>query len=210
MSYYGGYGVVVIPRRRRRFDLREVTDLLISWIVLTIAFGAQALLAGSLVGLGVAGLAVATAFVAHELSHRQVARRYGLYARYRAWYAGLALALIIALISTRFFGSTFVFAAPGAVYVVPLYPAISPRAEARVAEAGPIANLAVAAALLVARSYLPLPWNYIASAVGNVNAWIAFFNLLPIPPLDGFKVIRTAPLDWVLMMAAAVALYFII
>ncbi len=213
MGYYGGggygYGWVVIqPPKKRRVDSREVIDLLISWAVLTIAFGAASLLTGSLVGLAVAGVAVATAFIAHELSHRQVARRYGLYAKYRAWYAGLALALALALLSTKFLGRTFVFAAPGAVYIMALYPVSNPKAEIRVAEAGPLANIAVAIITLIVSTALPFPWHYYALAVGSVNAWIAFFNLLPIPPLDGFKILRGAPGEWVALFAVALALYF--
>jgi len=213
LGYYGsggyGYGWVVIQSpRKRRMDLREVIDLIISWAVLTIAFGASSLLRGSLVGLAVAGAAVATAFIAHELSHRQVARRYGLYAKYRAWYAGLALALAIALFTTKFLGRTFVFAAPGAVYIMALYPTSNPKAETRIAEAGPLANIAVAIITLIVSTALPFPWRYYALAIGSVNAWIALFNLLPIPPLDGFKVLRGAPGEWAALFAVALALYF--
>ncbi len=206
-----GYGVVIIPstRRRRRIDVREVADLIISWAVLTVAFGAPAVLYGDLRVLGVAAVAVATAFIAHELSHRQVARRYGLYARYRAWYAGLVIAIVAAILSTKILGRTFVFAAPGAVYVAALYPARNPRAEVRVAEAGPLANLGLAAALLLIAPHFPPPWSQYAEWVGSVNSWIAFFNLLPIPPLDGFKIIRGALPEWVVLFGAALLLYFI-
>ncbi len=206
-----GYGVVVIPpmRRRRRIDVREVADLIISWAVLTIAFGIQAVFYGDLTMLGVAAVAVATAFIAHELSHRQMARRYGLYAKYRAWYAGLAIALVVAVLSTRILGRTFVFAAPGAVYVAALYPVRNPKAEVRVAEAGPLANLGLAATLLLIAPHVPPPWSQYVSWVGGVNSWIAFFNLLPIPPLDGFKIIRGALPEWVVLFGAALLLYFV-
>ena len=137
-----------------------------------------------------------------------MARKYGLYAKYKAWYTGLALALALALLSTKFLGSTFVFAAPGAVYITALYPISNPKAEVRVAEAGPLANIAVTIITLIVSTALPFPWRYYALAVGGVNAWIAFFNLIPIPPLDGFKILRRAPGEWIALFVVALALHF--
>lgn len=76
-----------------------------------------------------------------------------------------------------------------------------------VALAGPATNLAIAvlAALLV-RSTGGLetlregePWtlNAVLGVAGVVNLLLAFFNLLPIPPLDGSAVVeRAIPVRW--------------
>ncbi|MEM0272858.1 MAG: site-2 protease family protein, partial [Thermoprotei archaeon] len=32
--------------------------------------------------------------------------------------------------------------------------------------------------------------------VMRINAWIAFFNLLPLPPLDGSKIFRRSLIEW--------------
>ena len=40
-------------------------------------------------------IAVGTGFVLHELAHRTVARHFGAISEFRAWYNGLALALVL-------------------------------------------------------------------------------------------------------------------
>ena len=94
----------------------EIRDLIISWAVLTLAFAADDVLRGEVTGLIASALAVATAFILHELAHRQIARKYGLIARYKAWYLGLVLALVISLLTAKATGTTFVVAAPGSGY----------------------------------------------------------------------------------------------
>lgn len=77
----------------------------------------------------------------------------------------------------------------------------NPRKDmAKVAFAGPVANLIAAfilevcAVLLFARLRLAgARWTYLSDILSlgaRVNAALAFFNLLPLPPLDGSKILR--------------------
>ncbi|MEK7462718.1 MAG: site-2 protease family protein [Patescibacteria group bacterium] len=66
--------------------------------------------------------------------------------------------------------------------------------EAMVAVAGPLANFAIAGvfALLVhLGAVLNLSSSFIQLAIGviTLNIFLAFFNLVPIPPLDGSKIL---------------------
>lgn len=66
--------------------------------------------------------------------------------------------------------------------------------EAKVAFAGPLTNLAIAllfSVLLRVHDVLQLPGAFvdIASYVVYINILLAFFNLIPIPPLDGSKIV---------------------
>ncbi len=191
---------------------REVIDLIASWAALTLAFSAKDIVARTpqlWLWLLISGIAVATAFVFHELAHRQVARKYNLFAKYRAWYKGLILAVAVAFITAKLFGSPFIIAAPGAVYIMAYYGIPPPDIEFRVSIAGPVANMVVAIASFIAAIITPYPLSAYLRFISNVNAWIALFNLLPIPPLDGFKVIKYSVTTWLVTIAAAVAIFLI-
>ena len=47
-------------------------------------------------------------------------------------------------------------------------------------------------------------------AVFKVNAGLAFFNMLPIPPLDGSKVVTWNPVAWLLVIGFAFLLSFVV
>jgi len=189
----------------------EAADLILSWLVLSIAFGAGYILRGSLTGFTASLIAVGTGFVFHELAHRYLAIKYGMVARYKAWYTGLAAALVISLITAKVFGNPFVIAAPGAVVIASygVYDLAYVRREYKIAAAGPLANIVVAIASLIAGNFVGVPLNFYIKFVGSVNAWLAFFNLLPFPPLDGSKIFRTSIGTWLVLFILAIALFII-
>ncbi|MEM2286081.1 MAG: hypothetical protein QXQ89_07730 [Ignisphaera sp.] len=196
--------------RNRSLYLRvrsEVFDLIVSWAVLSFSFalfmssGLERLplsLVYSLVGVG-------SAFILHELAHRQVARAYDLEARYRAWYLGLLITLTIALVNVVV-RLPVLFAAPGAVVIYGYWGHVNPLAELRVAESGPLTNIAVGiVAWVVLLSIPPTPvLTDVLYYVMRINAWIAFFNLLPLPPLDGSKIFRRSLIEWLVIFVASV------
>ncbi len=86
------------------------------------------------------------------------------------------------------------------------------RDQMRVALAGPMMNLALAAvgSLLFTIAYRNVPYDAlwsenllkVLSTFVGVNIGLAVFNLLPIPPLDGSKVLRAiGPLSWIEFIA---------
>ncbi len=183
---------------------RELEDLLISFAVLLLLFSnfKVALMPYSAV-------AVLTAFIFHELAHRQVARHFGYLAFYRRWDTGIALALLIGILTRLITGSAWIFAALGAVYIYS-YPSYLPVSDSRrsnglIAAAGPAVNMIIGAiALLIVRtvSLGPVAWG-VLRMTARVNLWLAFFNLWPIPPLDGFKVLRWNVGYWAVMIGTA-------
>ena len=67
--------------------------------------------------------------------------------------------------------------------------------EAKIAAAGPAANVALAfifIGLIYAAPFIGLPSEFvgIAFTIIVLNFFLAFFNLLPLPPLDGSKIIQ--------------------
>jgi len=193
-------GDIVLWEYRYSYSAREFLDIAISWLVATIAFSFRYILVGDLYRLFINSIAVFLGFVLHELAHRWTARRYGCIAFYRAWYLGLLIALIVAIASR----GVFVFIAPGAVMIYS--PWLSPSLEASIALSGPYANIAIALISMI----LAVITNRIEmQIITDINIWLAFFNLLPIPPLDGYKALRGSIIRWVIAFAIAIALMII-
>ena len=182
-----------------QFSQREIRDIAISTVVLAFAFGGvdNFFLALFVVGVG---------FLAHELiGHKLFAQRLGAEAEYRMWPMGLLLAIIGSFVG-------FVFAAPGAVYFSPVVRGkfaftvhrFTDADVGKVALAGPAVNIALGFAFF-ALSFVWLPdiFNYAA----YISFFMAFFNLIPFPPLDGSKVFKWSRLIWGFSIAVAAAGY---
>lgn len=194
-----------------KFSRVEVKELLISWIVISFCFTYPALsiftpifLVRLLISLFTAGLG----FMLHELAHKYVAQRMGCLAYYRMWSWGLALALITSILS----GGGFIFAAPGAVYIsYPIHPFYIDyeklrRGEGLISYSGPLANIALAIVFYVVYKLSSGLIALIGLQGFRINSWLAIFNLIPIPPLDGWKVARYNVALWISSIALLIAL----
>ena len=170
------------------FRKQELEDLAVSYVVLLLLFSNF-----ELRNMPYVALAVFTAFVFHELAHRQVAKKYGYIAFYKRWDTGILIALLLGMVGKMIFGHAIVFAALGAVYIHAPYQYWSDReAEGWISLSGPLTNIMVGVVALILLKTVPLPIHAMVSLyyTSIVNFWIAFFNLLPFPPLDGYKVIK--------------------
>lgn len=151
-----------------------------------------------LAALPLSFLGVLTAFFVHELSHKFLAQRYGLWSEFRMFPLGLALSLLLAM------AVGVVFAAPGAVM---FRGGARTQETGRIAAAGPVANIVIAAVTFAVA--IPLGTSTageIVIFVCFINALLAAFNLLPIGPLDGRKVLAWNGLAWAGLLAAALLL----
>lgn len=191
---------------------KELRDIAIATLVISIAFSWGSVVSSfnsdfsiAVKGFLTALLAVGTGFIIHELAHRFMARKFGAEAKFVAWRNGLIIAVATAVLT----GGGFVFAAPGAVQIKPKLHSrwykLDHRAELEeigiVGIAGPITNLILVFVFALLQSITNL--NIFGTAAG-INAWLALFNSLPIPPLDGSKVITWDMKAWVLLMAVSV------
>jgi len=176
---------------------RELRDFALSIAVLGIAFSWRYLVDKLYNYALTVFVAISIGFLFHELAHRFTARRFGAYSRYRAWYLGLILALVISIASR----GSVVFAAPGAVEVYLTW--YVPRADLFISLAGPLANIVIALISTAIYTYTRMSYVYI---VGYINTILAFFNLLPIPPLDGYKAIRRNIFLWLVSFLVSLAL----
>jgi len=185
-----------IPPHERR-------DLLVAWLALSAAF-TLAMVWGQrldpfiigqffIISLVTAGIA----FIVHEMAHKFTAMKYGYWAEFQM----NSMMLVVAVAMAALAG--IVFAAPGATMIYGTY--ISREENGKISLAGPVSNLILLipfAALIVIGQSAGSALLAIIGLVGvKVNAMIAAFNLLPVGPLDGAKI-----LSWNPVIFAGVAL----
>jgi len=180
-------------------DKKEVIEMGIAIAVLTFIFSFDGLFFNSNLLL-TSFIAVVIAYLFHELAHKYVAIKFGYYARFRLYVPSTLFSLILVFMGVK-------LAAPGWVEISSykfkdwLYRRIKFSAEeiGKIALAGPLTNI------ILAYIFLLLGLNFLKS----VNAWIAFFNLLPIPPLDGSKVLHWKFGGWAFFFILSIILVIV-
>ena len=191
-----------------RFTGKEIRDLIISFIVIALGFTilysngdySHITLIFPVVMIG-----VGAGFIFHELGHKFVAMHYGYYAEYELWPTGLIIALV-----SSFFG--FIFAAPGAVVIYSN--GMEEKTNGIISIAGPIVNIILGLIFFLILGSLG---NFVYTETGaivylicvlgtRINFFLAAFNLLPIPPLDGSKVMAWSVPIWLITFAIAAIL----
>ena len=194
-----------------RFTGKEIRDLIISFIVIALGFTilysngdySHVTLIFPVVMIG-----VGAGFIFHELGHKFVAMHYGYYAEYELWPTGLLIALV-----SSFFG--FIFAAPGAVVIYSN--GMEKKTNGLISIAGPIVNIILGLIFfLILGSLGDFIYTetgaivYLICVLGTrINFFLAAFNLLPIPPLDGSKVMAWSVPVWLITFAIAALLVLI-
>lgn len=185
------------------FSLTEVRDLIISVVAITIIF-AYPNLQNFTVYLAV----ILVSFVLHELAHKFVAQKFGAVAFYKMWVQGILIGVLSMFLPFRFI-------APGAVVIYQqrfrrwkrkrfgfgeqLSGRLTQDEMGIISVAGPLVNFAIAAvASLFAGPFYSL--------LASLNAFLALFNIIPIKPLDGSKVLEWKPWVWIFLMISAIAL----
>lgn len=188
-----------------QFSPGEILSIIVAWVVLSVAISYSNLLGlfngsgGRIQVIAASFIATATGFIIHEMGHKFVAIRRGHVAHFRVWAWGLVLTLVTAIAS----GGTFLFGAPGAVYIAPAaamgyygYDSATrfdPDQENMIiSAAGPGVNLAFALSFLAL--VLTVPSGTFLATIAQfgyaLNVGLGSFNMIPIPPLDGSKIFR--------------------
>jgi Zn-dependent protease len=181
-----------------QFSHTEIEHLIIGTALVTAA-GVSFLIGStsSALALVIATVIFAMGFILHELSHKYVAQRYGLWAEFRVNTFGVILTAISIV-------SPFKFIAPGAVVVS----GFADRDRMGLtAIAGPIVNVVIAVALLIMLPVLAGTRIYVAVVYGAaINAFLALFNLIPFSIFDGRKVYAWNKRYWAVIFAVSLVL----
>lgn len=187
------------------FSEREIKDLIKAWLAISFVFAV--LIAGFSLSLTFyyalifSSLTVGIAFIAHELSHRTVARHYGCHAEFRSFDSMLMLAIIMS-----FFG--FVFIAPGAVMISG---PVGRRRNGKISMAGPMTNLVLAGMFLGVQIIYGFSFSYgiYKNLPFAINSWLALFNLIPLWNFDGKKILAWNKVVYGAMVAVAFVFMFL-
>lgn len=182
----------------------EIRDIVISVIVLAMVFSYPEFIS-SPESILFAFLAVGLGFIGHELSHKFVAQGKGYKAAYKMWPQGLLLAILFAVVSR----GEMVFAAPGAVYFAArqgLFQRGSKKDIGLIGIAGVVFNFIMYG---IFTAVFLFTGNVAFQRAAFINIWLALFNLIPFPPLDGSKVFSWNPVVWGAAFVLALAGLFL-
>ena len=207
----------------------ERRDLLLAWFCLAVAFtlgisGGIALITeiGKIsvemlvLTFVVAVVTVGLSFVLHELSHKYAAIRYGYWAEFRKNTQMLLIAVVVAVITG------IVFAAPGATLINTAGRELTKKESGIISLAGPLTNLILAVPFLlcliagvllggtsVEAFTFPGFLFYLGMVGFQVNAMLAFFNMLPVGPLDGRKILRWNAVAFAALLAVSLLILYV-
>jgi len=142
-----------------------------------------------------------TSFLTHELAHKIMAQKSGMWAEFRLTTWGAVLTLVSVFLP-------FKMISPGAMMIGGQAP--SAKDMVKISIAGVITNM------IYGFVFLGLGFAFVSSAYAAVlffaayiNAFMALFNLIPFGILDGYKIFSLNKLAWVLAFIPAVVLTII-
>ncbi len=183
--------------RENTFLMQEIRDIVIADAVLILAM--TLVLCGGIFSITsnpssfvrsfvyyipIVAVAATLVFVLHELMHKFVAQHYGAIAGFKTNTMGLMITLITGACG-------FLLGIPGATMIYAH--SFDKRQNGLVSLAGPLTNFAIFGACLAIFFVLaPASTSYLYTALSLtlfISILLAFFNMLPIFPLDGSKVL---------------------
>jgi len=181
-------------------EINEPVSWLLGFLAVAFAWGGLDNILNPLFYISPAFVAALVGFAAHELAHKLVSKRYGAAAGFVAYIPGLIITFLSGLIPG------ILILAPG--YVRVLYYGYAGRGALYGIAAGPGVNIVIAGAAQLLAPLAPYPLSVYLLEIADLNAWFAFFNLLPVPPLDGSKIMRMDQNLWIAMILVAGILVF--
>ena len=128
--------------------------------------------------------------ILHELAHKFVGLAFGLNAIFIPFYSNLTTLMIAGFsLVLKLIASPFILIVPG---FVSISGDITPQVSAITALVGPLVNLILwVGAIYILKKKKNLKRNTVAvlSLTALINKWLFIFNMIPLPPLDGSKVL---------------------
>ncbi len=153
--------------------------------------------------LGVVGV-LTLAFMLHELAHKFMAQRLGMWAEFRLSTTGLLLTFL-SFILLQTTALPLMIVAPGAVMIAGM---LNWSEYGRISIAGPATNIAQAIIYLFVYLIFPPGIVGLIAFYGiEINSFLALFNLIPFGVFDGMKIFKWDRRVWVAAVVSAGALF---
>jgi len=197
-----------------KLSAREVQELIVAWLLLSMVFVGFTSNQGSSLNLELFFgliLVFGSAFIFHELAHKYAAIKMGGQAEFRIDSRGMMITIFSMLIG-------FPLLMPGAVFWRSEYGRYS-NIRGIVSAAGPLTNMTLAGVFL---TLLPLT-GFLASITSDINLaslfylviysgfriniFLGLFNLIPVWILDGKKVLDSSTTLWLVIVIGYLGMY---
>ncbi len=148
--------------------------------------------------MAVFAVIMTASFLVHEIAHKIMAQKKGMWAEFRLTTWGAVLTLVSVFLP-------FKMISPGAMMIGGSVP--SGEDIVKISIAGPITNIIFASSLLGFAFALPFsPMVFMLYFAAYINAFMAVFNLIPFGILDGYKIFSFNKKIWALAFTASVTL----
>jgi Zn-dependent protease len=144
-------------------------------------------------------IVMVASFLTHEIGHKMVAQKNGLWAEFRLTTWGAVLTFASVFLPIRMI-------APGAMMIGG---ALQKQDDiVKISIAGPITNMIYASSFLGLAFTLPIPieWSWILLFAAYINSFMAIFNLIPFGVLDGYKIFSFNKKLWIAAFIPSVIL----
>ena len=187
-----------------RFSVKELKHLMVA-AVLVMGIGLSLALypeifgtadAASFTAVSIYAVVLTLSFFAHEIAHKVMAQKHGLWAEFRLTTWGAVLTLVSVL------SPVFKIISPGAMMI-----GNSPDVKemGKVSLAGPAVNITLSA-VLFGCALVPSQFSAVLLLAAFLNGFMAVFNLMPFGILDGFKIFSWNKKIWAVVFAMGVVL----
>ncbi len=185
-----------------RFSKIEIQHLLRAWLFVSLAFAIMSVGFSLDYKFGIAvlfsAITAGIGFLGHELMHKYVAQKYHCWAEFRANDFMLGLMLLFSFMG-------FIFAAPGGVYIANH---VTTRKNGIISIAGPLTNILFGIIFAALTFVLPSGLKPLGAYGMFINFWLGFFNMLPLPGIDGSKVWLWNKAVYIIVFIVSIVLAF--
>ncbi len=187
-KYQVSYGETPQSKKNIYFGYTELKHLTLGTLLVVgvgLSIGASA--GQEILNMLILAAILTTSFFIHEIAHKVIAQKSGLWAEFRLTLLGSMLTVVFMMLP-----GPFKIISPGAVMIS------GPAKQddiGKISIAGPLTNIVLSSGFLGLSFIFPF-YTWIFAVGALINSYIALFNLIPFGILDGFKIFNWNKTIW--------------